>query len=96
MIKELRNRNLLPIIGLIVVLLGSTPSPAQDKPLRKIYWGVTSISASNWIPWLAKEAKIYEKHGLDVELVLLRGSGQTSTAILGGLHHEYRLEKEAA
>lgn len=57
---------------------------AQDKPLKKIYWGVTSISASNWIPWLAKEAKIYEKNGLDVELILLRGSGQTSTAILGG------------
>ncbi|MGE5306351.1 MAG: ABC transporter substrate-binding protein [Alphaproteobacteria bacterium] len=57
---------------------------AQEKPLKKIYWGVTSISASNWIPWLAKEAKIYEKNGLDVELVLLHGSGQTSTAILGG------------
>jgi ABC-type nitrate/sulfonate/bicarbonate transport system substrate-binding protein len=65
-----------------VVLVLSTD--AQDKPLKKIYWGVTSISASDWIPWLAKEAKIYEKNGLDVELILLRGSGQTSTAILGG------------
>ena len=57
---------------------------AQDKPLKKISWGVTSLSASNWIPWLAKEAKIYEKNGLDVELILVKGSGQTSTAILGG------------
>ena len=57
---------------------------AQDKPLKKIRWGVTSISASNWIPWIAKDAKIYEKNGLDVELILLRGSGQTSVAILGG------------
>ena len=57
---------------------------AQDKPLKKIFWGVTSLSASNWIPWLAKDAKIYEKNGLDVELILLRGSGQTSVAILGG------------
>lgn len=37
-----------------------------------------------WIPWLAKEAKIYEKNGLDVETILLRGSGQTSQALLGG------------
>ena len=59
-------------------------SPAQDKPLKKINWGVTSLSAGNWIPWIAKEAKIYEKNGLDVELILLRGSGQTSAAILGG------------
>ena len=59
-------------------------SPAQDKPPKKIRWGVTSLSAGNWIPWIAKEAKLYEKNGLDVELILLRGSGQTSAAILGG------------
>src|SRR5437016_12649109 len=58
--------------------------PAQDKPLKKIRWGVTAMSASNWIPWIAKDAKIYEKNGLDVQLVLVKGSGQTSTAILGG------------
>ncbi len=57
---------------------------AQDKALKKINWGVTSLSAGNWIPWIAKEAKIYEKQGLDVQLILLRGSGQTSAAILGG------------
>ena len=57
---------------------------AQDKPLKKINWGVTSLSGGNWIPWIAKEAKIYEKHGLDVQLILLRGSGQTSAALLGG------------
>lgn len=68
----------------VMPVLWCVVASAQDKPLKKIYWGVTSISASNWIPWLAKEAKIYEKNGLDVELVLLRGSGQTSTAILGG------------
>jgi len=84
MTKKLRNRNLLLIIGLFVVLLSASSTQAQDKPLRKISWGVTSLSASNWIPWLAKEAKIYEKHGLDVELILVKGSGQTSTAILGG------------
>jgi NitT/TauT family transport system substrate-binding protein len=61
-----------------------TQGAVQDKPLKKINWGVTSLSAGNWIPWLAKEAKIYEKHGLDVELILLRGSGQTSAALLGG------------
>src|SRR5689334_16340784 len=73
----------LAALGLIAALAPGAAS-AQDKPLKKIYWGVTSISASNWIPWLAKEAKIYEKYGLDPELILLKGSGQTSAAILGG------------
>ena len=62
----------------------AVPARAQEKPLRKISWGVTSLSASNWIPWVAKDAKIYERNGLDVQLVLVKGSGQTSTAILGG------------
>ena len=73
------------LLAMVVGLVASTGGvDAQDKPLKKISWGVTSLSASNWIPWLAKEAKIYEKYGLDVELILVKGSGQTSTAILGG------------
>jgi NitT/TauT family transport system substrate-binding protein len=72
------------MVSLAAFVTSSSLGQAQDKPLKKIRWGVTSISASNWIPWLAKEAKIYEKNGLDVELILLRGSGQTSQAILGG------------
>jgi len=57
---------------------------AQDRPLKKIYWGVSTLSPNLWIPWIAKEAKIFEKNGLDVEPVLLRGSGQTSQAMVSG------------
>ena len=78
------SRKMLSLALAILPAVWGSLAPAQDKPLKKIYWGVTSISASNWIPWLAKEAKIYEKNGLDVELVLLKGSGQTSAAILSG------------
>src|SRR5215510_363848 len=70
---------------LVFLVLGlSSHTLAQDRPLKRINWGVTTLSASMWIPWVAKEAKIYEKNGLDVEPVLLRGSGQTSQALLGG------------
>ena len=48
---------------LFIALLWLGPAGAQDKPLKKISWGVTSLSASNWIPWLAKEAKFYESTG---------------------------------
>jgi len=57
---------------------------AQDKPLKKIYWGVSTLSPTLWIPWIAKEAKLFEKNGLDVEAVLLNGSGRTSQALLSG------------
>jgi len=73
------------LLAFIFILFSAAVGFAQEKPpLKKLRWGVTSISASNWIPWIAKEAKIYERNGLDMELILLRGSGQTSQAILGG------------
>src|SRR5678815_3434626 len=74
----------LILASFVIINLLSREAFSQDKPLKKLNWGVTSLSAGNWIPWIAKEAKIYEKHGLDVQLVLLRGSGQTSAALLGG------------
>jgi len=57
---------------------------AQERPPKKIYWGVSTLSPTLWIPYLAKEAKLFEKNGLDVELVLLRGSGQTAQAMVAG------------
>ena len=82
--KRTSIRNIVFAALLLLVSIAGSLAQAQDKPLRKISWGVTSLSASQWIPWIAKEAKIYEKYGLDVELILVKGSGQTSTAILGG------------
>ena len=72
------------IVAVLCSILVVPQGFAQNKALKKINWGVTSLSASNWIPWVAKDAKIYEKNGLDIELILVKGSGQTSTAILGG------------
>jgi ABC-type nitrate/sulfonate/bicarbonate transport system substrate-binding protein len=82
--KDPWSRKVILIVLAISILGWQSPAMAQNKPLKEIRWGVTSLSASNWIPWLAKDAKIYEKNGLDVELILLKGSGQTSAAILGG------------
>ena len=50
---------------LVSVFALNGSSLAQDRPLKKLNWGVTTLSASMWVPWLAKEAKIYEKNGLD-------------------------------
>jgi ABC-type nitrate/sulfonate/bicarbonate transport system substrate-binding protein len=71
-------------LSVALLLIWASTSPAQDKALKKFHWGVTSLSASQWIPWIAKEAKLYEKYGMEAELVLLRGSGQSAQAIIGG------------
>lgn len=36
---------------------------AQAKPLKKIHWGVTSLSASNWIPWLRRRRRFMRDTG---------------------------------
>jgi NitT/TauT family transport system substrate-binding protein len=77
-------KSILCLLLFAPTILWLSGGHAQDKSLKKIRWGVTSLSASQWIPWIAKDAKLYEKHGLDTELILLRGSGQSSQAIIGG------------
>ena len=70
--------------ALVFLVLSPAIGSAQEPALKKINWGQTALSASMWIPWIAKEARIYEKNGLSVEIVLLRGSGQSSQAMMGG------------
>ena len=72
------------IVTLIAFFVLLPVCNAGAQGLKKIRWGQTSIGASQWIPWIAKDAKLYEKNGLDVEIILLRGSGQTSQAMIGG------------
>ena len=72
------------VAALVSVIALTAESRAQDKPLKKLSYGVSTLSANLWIPWLAKEAKIFDKNGLDVDTVLFRGSGQTSQAMAGG------------
>ena len=53
------------IVGFLIYHFGfSAQSLAQDRPLKKINWGMTALSAAMWIPWIAKDAKIYERNGL--------------------------------
>ena len=76
-------RSIVLSLAIALLVLGST-GLAQERRLKKIYWGVSTLSPTLWIPYIAKDAKLFEKNGLDVELVLLRGSGQTSQAMVAG------------
>jgi NitT/TauT family transport system substrate-binding protein len=45
---------------------------------------VPAISMGNIIIFFAKEAKLFEKHGLDAEVVVVNGSGIASRALVAG------------
>lgn len=57
---------------------------AQSKGLKKINVGVPAISMGNIIIFFAQEAKLFEKHGLDAEVVVVNGSGIASRALVAG------------
>jgi ABC-type nitrate/sulfonate/bicarbonate transport system substrate-binding protein len=56
------------------------PGSAQGAKLYVVY---ASISGTQAITWVAKEAGIFGKHGLDVEL-LFTGGGRAIASLLGG------------
>jgi len=66
------------ILGLAAVTL------AQNKPLKKIRVGVPSVGMGNIIIFITKEGKLFEKHGLDAEVITVMGSGIGSKALISG------------
>lgn len=57
---------------------------SQSKPLKQIYVGVSAVSMGNIIIYVTKEAKLFEKYGLYADPVAMRGSGESSKAMIGG------------
>ena len=74
------------LLGFLFVSLMIT-SPAlfaQSRSLKKVQVGVPAISMGNIIIYFTKEAKIFEKYGLDVDPVAVAGSGIASKALISG------------
>ena len=80
----MRSRWLSMLWFLGVLLMLPLPISAQVKGLKKVHVGVPAISMGNIIIYFSKEAKIYEKHGLDVDPVAVAGSGIASKALISG------------
>ncbi|HJX11047.1 MAG TPA: ABC transporter substrate-binding protein [Candidatus Binatia bacterium] len=75
----------LPMLWLLAILVMLPLSvSAQSRGLKKIQVGVPAVSMGNIIIFFSKEAKIYEKHGLDAEVVVMSGSGIASRALVAG------------
>src|SRR5882757_8817758 len=49
--------------------LAASLSEAAETQLRKLRVAITSLSGSMAVPWLARDAGIFKKHGLEVEVI---------------------------
>src|SRR5262249_12507100 len=76
----------LHVITLIVIGIGAwlPQSAAQDKKLERIRIGGGAVGAPQMTMWFAKEANLYEKHGLAVEAIHIPGSSLALQAMLSG------------
>lgn len=79
-----RRRFFLPLV-LAAGMLGLPSSGfSQSGGLKKTHVGVPAVSMGNMIIFLTKEAKLFEKHGLDADAVVMQGSGIVSRALVAG------------
>src|SRR5918999_2637516 len=74
-------RPLFLLVGLSILLMLPTASPAQRKTLRVSYPAPVTV----YLPlWIASDAGLFSKHGLDVELVHVGSSPIAMAAYLAG------------
>src|SRR2546425_10243631 len=73
----------MPVAGLaLLVALALSAGPAWAQAKIRINW--TAISGSQSGLWVAHEAGIFKRNGLDVELVHIASSSRAIQAMLAG------------
>src|SRR5262244_506716 len=84
MVRKSSRRKMTCAVIWIALVLIPLSALSQSKPLKQIYVGVSSVSMGNIIIYVTKEAKLFEKYGLYADPVAMRGSGESSKAMIGG------------
>jgi ABC-type nitrate/sulfonate/bicarbonate transport system substrate-binding protein len=82
--KSMERRRLLVSFVFLFLLVFESRVGAQSRSLRKVHIGVPAVSMGNIIIYFTKEAKIFEKYGLDADPVVMQGSGIVSRALVAG------------
>jgi NitT/TauT family transport system substrate-binding protein len=70
------------LVVLVSAIAGA--SHAQSKPMKKIRVGVPSVGMGNIIIFITKEGRLFERYGLDAEVITVMGSGIGSKALISG------------
>ena len=77
-----RKRLLLITTTLTLIALLNDPGLAQTR--RKVMVAYVAPGITQAIPWIAKEAGIFTKHGIDAEVILLTGSPRLIQTLIAG------------
>jgi NitT/TauT family transport system substrate-binding protein len=72
------------IVWTVCLLIKMLPASVQAATPEKINASYGAISGSMAPIWVAKEARLFEKHGLDLNLVYISGGPRSIMSLLGG------------
>lgn len=72
------------MMRIFFVLLALTLGSAQAQELKKIKIGYPAVSYNQIHIWIAKDAGIYRRHGLDTEVIFFRGGQMATQALVAG------------
>jgi NitT/TauT family transport system substrate-binding protein len=71
------------LVGLLLLARVPAAAAPADERLNVVYSSIAAASLSTWVP---KEAGIYRKYGLEVNLIYVAGSQAITTVISGDAH----------
>jgi NitT/TauT family transport system substrate-binding protein len=71
----------------VSVILATGTVAAQEKKLDPLFVSYSSATGNRAPLWIAKEIGLYEKYGLDVQLVSIAAGNVSMTALLAGNVH---------
>lgn len=71
------------LVAFILGIFSSAPLPASAQ-LAKVNVGYSAISADQLPAWVAKDSGIFEKNGLDVQLIFFTGGSTAILALVSG------------
>jgi len=74
----------LSVMVIVIIIMTSLARPTRSAALEKLNVSYGAISGSMAQTWVAKEAKLFEKHGLDVNLVYISGGPRSIMSLIGG------------
>jgi NitT/TauT family transport system substrate-binding protein len=72
------------ILFLIAVLLVSIGEGARAQEPKKIKIGYPAVSYNQVHIWVAKDAGLFKKHGVDAEIIFFRGGQMATQALVAG------------
>ncbi len=78
-----QRRNIL-VTGVYLLALLPWRAAYGAEGLQKLRVAYAAITAAFSIPWIAKEAGIFQRHGLDVELVYIAAGSRAVQTLVGG------------